>query len=195
MSVPNSRVDAYLRNEKRWPEEMAMLRALALESGLTEELKWGQPCYTLDGKNVFLIHGFKEYFALLFMKGPLMKDPDNLLIQQTENVQSGRQIRFSSAKDFATKKSKAKKYIKEAIEVEKSGAQIEMKEHEAYEQPDELVAALKKNAALRKAFNALTPGRQRGYILYFASAKQSATRVSRIEKNAQRILEGKGLTD
>ena len=195
MSVPNSRVDVYIRNEKRWPEEMAMLRALALESGLTEELKWGQPCYTLEGKNVFLIHGFKEYFALLFMKGALMKDPDNLLIQQTENVQSGRQIRFTSAKDFTSKKSKAKKYIKEAIEVEKSGVQIEMKEHAAYERPEELVAALKKNAALRKAFNALTPGRQRGYILYFAGAKQAKTRESRIEKSIPLILEGKGLTD
>ncbi len=195
MTTPNSRVDAYLRNEKRWPEEMAALRSLALESGLTEELKWGQPCYTVNGKNVFLIHGFKEYFALLFMKGALMSDPDGLLIRQTENVQSGRQMRFTSAKDFTAKKAKAKKYLKEAIAVEKSGAKIEMKEHAAYEQPEELVALLKKNAALRKAFNALTPGRQRGYILYFAGAKQSKTREARIEKSIPLILEGKGLTD
>ena len=191
----NKRVDIALAKESRWPDEMAELRKLALASGLTEELKWGQPCYTLDGKNVFLIHGFKEYFAILFMKGAIMKDPQKLLIQQTENVQAGRQLRLKSMVELKKFKPTLKKYIAEAIAVEESGAVVPVKKAADFEVPDEMTKALKKISGLAPAFKKLTPGRQRAYVLHFMGAKQEATRIARIEKAAPRILEGKGLND
>jgi uncharacterized protein YdeI (YjbR/CyaY-like superfamily) len=191
----NKRVDVALRKEARWPEEMAELRKIALASGLTEELKWGQPCYTLNGKNVFLLHGFKEYFAILFLKAAIMKDPDKLLIQQTANVQSGRQMRFKNMAELKKLKPVVKKYIAEAIAVEESGAKVPVKKAADFEIPDEVLKAMKKISGLTPAFKKLTPGRQRGYVLHFMGAKQEVTRVSRIEKAALKIFEGKGLTD
>ena len=191
----NKRVDVALSKETRWPDEMAELRKIALASGLTEELKWGQPCYTLNGKNVFLLHGFKEYFAILFFKAAIMKDPDKLLIQQTTNVQSGRQMRFKDMAELKKLKPFVKKYISEAIAVEESGAKVPVKKASDFEIPDEVISAMRKIKGLTSAFKKLTPGRQRGYVLHFMGAKQEATRVSRIEKAAPKIFEGKGLTD
>ncbi len=184
-----------LSKETRWPTEMAELRKVALASGLTEELKWGQPCYTLDGKNVFLIHAFKDYFAILFMKGVLMKDPKKILIQQTANVQSARQIRLSHLSELKKMKSTIKSYIAEAIAVEESGVQAPVKKAADFEIPDEITKAMKRIVGLTPAFKKLTPGRQRAYVLHFQGAKQEATRISRIEKAAPRILQGKGLND
>lgn len=191
----NKRVDVALSKETRWPIEMAELRKVALASGLTEELKWGQPCYTLDGKNVFLIHAFKDYFAVLFMKGVLMKDPKKILIQQTANVQSARQIRFSHLSELKKMKTTIKSYIAEAIAVEESGVQAPVKKAADFEIPDEITKAMKKIVGLTPAFKKLTPGRQRAYVLHFQGAKQESTRISRIEKAAPRILQGKGLND
>jgi len=174
---------------------MAELRKIALSSGLTEELKWGQPCYTLNGKNVFLLHGFKEYFAILFLKAAIMKDPEKLLIQQTANVQSGRQIRFKNMAELKKLKPVVKRYIAEAIAVEESGAKVPVKKAADFEIPDEVLKAMKKISGLTPAFKKLTPGRQRGYVLHFMGAKQEVTRVSRVEKAAPKIFEGKGLTD
>ena len=191
----NPKVDARIEKDEKWSDELKKLQKIALSTGLTEELKWGQPCYTLDGKNVFLMHGFKDYFALLFMKGALMKDPNKLLIQQTENVQSGRQIRFTNGGEVTQLAPVLKKYIEEAITLEKSGAKVEMKKTTAFKMPDEFKAALDKKPALKKAFEALTPGRQRGYLLHFSSAKQAKTREDRIAKAAHMIMKGKGLDD
>ncbi|MGZ3863686.1 MAG: YdeI/OmpD-associated family protein [Bacteroidia bacterium] len=194
-SAPNPKVDWYFIKNKQWQEEIETLRVYALESGLTEELKWGCPCYTLNGTNVFLIHCFKEYCAYLFMKGALMKDPKKILVQQTANVQSARQIRFTNAKEIVKLKTALKLYIKDAIEIEKSGKKVELKKTNEFNMPEEFKAKLDKNAALKKAFFSLTPGRQRGYLLYFSSAKQAATRESRIEKYTKHILNGKGIDD
>jgi uncharacterized protein YdeI (YjbR/CyaY-like superfamily) len=191
----NKRVDVALSKETRWPKEMAELRRIALASGLTEELKWGQPCYTLNGKNVFLIHGFKEYVAILFMKGVLMKDPKKLLFQQTLNVQGPRQIRMANLAELKKLKPVIASYIKEAIKLEESGAQVPLKKASEHEIPEEILKAMKKISGLTPAFKKLTPGRQRGYLLFFTGAKQEATRIARIEKSAARILAGKGLTD
>ncbi|HUN72420.1 MAG TPA: YdeI/OmpD-associated family protein [Steroidobacteraceae bacterium] len=181
--------------EKRWSAEFAALRQLCLASGLNEELKWGQACYDLDGGNVVLIHGFKDYCALLFVKGVLLKDPQGILIQQTKNVQAGRQIRFTGLQDISKRKAAIAAYIKEAIAVEKSGAKVPMKSAAQFEVPEEFRARLDDDPALAKAFRALTPGRQKGYLLYFAAAKQSATRTARVEKNVPRILKGLGRDD
>ena len=191
----NPKVDARIEKDEKWSDELKKLQKIALSTGLTEELKWGQPCYTLDGKNVFLMHGFKDYFALLFMKGALMKDPNKLLIQQTENVQSGRQIRFTNGGEVTQLAPVLKKYIEEAIALEKSGAKVEMKKTTKFKMPDEFKAALEKKPALKKAFEALTPGRQRGYLLHFSSAKQAKTREDRIAKATPLIMKGKGLDD
>jgi len=191
----NKRVDVALSKDTRWPKEMAELRKIALASGLTEELKWGQPCYTLNGKNVFLIHGFKEYFAILFMKGVLMKDPKKILFQQTLNVQGPRQIRMANLAELKKLKPAIASYIKEAIKIEESGAQVPLKKASEHEIPEEILKAMKKISGLTPAFKKLTPGRQRGYLLFFTGAKQEATRIARIEKSAARILAGKGLTD
>ena len=192
---PNPKVTAVLAKAKNWREEFEALRNIALSSGLTEDLKWGQACYALDGANVFLIHGFKTYCALLFMKGALLKDDGGLLVQQTENVQSARQIRFSSLGEIKQLEPRLKAIIKEAIKVEKSGAKVAFKSAAEFKVPDEFQAKLDKNATLKKAFAALTPGRQKGYLLYFSSAKQSATREARVEKSIPNILGGKGLDD
>lgn len=181
--------------EKRWSGEFAALRQLCLAAGLNEELKWGQACYDLNGGNVVLIHGFKDYCALLFMKGALLKDPKGILIQQTRNVQAGRQIRFTALADIKKRRATVAAYIRDAIAVEKSGAKVKMKSAAQFEVPEEFQKRLDKDPALAEAFRALTPGRQKGYLLYFAQAKQSRTRAARIEKHEPRILEGFGLND
>ena len=181
--------------EKRWNAEYAALRHLCLASGLNEELKWGQACYDLSGSNVVLIHGFKDYCALLFMKGALLEDPKGILVQQTKNVQAARQIRFASLADIEERKPAVKAYIREAIAVEKSGGKVAMKTAAQFVVPEEFQKRLDDDPKLSKAFRALTPGRQKGYLLHFAGAKQSATRAARVEKHAPRILKGLGLDD
>jgi uncharacterized protein YdeI (YjbR/CyaY-like superfamily) len=181
--------------ERRWSAEYATLRQLCLASGLNEELKWGQACYDLGGSNVVLIHGFKDYCALLFMKGALLKDPKGILIQQTRNVQSARQIRFASLADINKRKAAVKAYITEAIAVEKSGAKVKKKSVAQFDVPEEFQKRLDDDPKLAEAFHALTPGRQKGYLLHFVGAKQSATRSARVEKHAPRILKGLGLDD
>jgi uncharacterized protein YdeI (YjbR/CyaY-like superfamily) len=181
--------------EKRWSAEFAALRKLCLASGLNEELKWGQACYDLAGRNVVLIHGFKDYCALLFIKGALLKDPRSILVQQSKNVQAARQIRFATLADINKQKAALKAYISEAIAVERSGAKVAMKSVAQFEIPEEFLRCLDDDAELAEAFHALTPGRQRGYLLHFAGAKQSATRTARIEKHVARILKGLGLDD
>jgi uncharacterized protein YdeI (YjbR/CyaY-like superfamily) len=191
----NPKVDQSLRKTKKWQEEYALLRSIALELPLTEELKWGWPCYTYEGSNVALIHGFKEYCALLLMKGALLKDPKRILVQQTENVQSARQIRFTSVDQIRRLKPTLKAYLQQAIKAEKAGLKVEFKKTAEFKVPAEFKSTLSTRPDLRKAFAALTPGRQRGYLLHFSSAKQSATREARIAKNLPRILAGKGLDD
>jgi uncharacterized protein YdeI (YjbR/CyaY-like superfamily) len=188
-------VSKALGKEKRWNAELAALRELCLASGLNEELKWGQACYDWDGGNVVLVHGFKDYCALLFIKGALLKDPKGILIQQTRNVQAGRQIRFTSLADIKRQKETLAAYIKNAIAVEKSGAKVKMKSAAQFEVPEEFQRRLDGDSALAEAIHALTPGRQKGYLLHFAGAKQPATRAARIEKHAPRILKGLGLSD
>jgi uncharacterized protein YdeI (YjbR/CyaY-like superfamily) len=194
-SRKNPKVDAVLSKEKKWREEMEELRSIVLECPLTEELKWGQPCYTSEGSNIVLIHGFKEYCALLFMKGALLKDPKKILVQQTENVQAARQIRFTNLREIVKMKAVLKAYINEAIKVEKSGLKLEYKKTSEFKMPGEFQKKLDENPALKTAFYALTPGRQRGYLLYFSGAKQSTTREARVEKYIPQILNGKGLDD
>jgi uncharacterized protein YdeI (YjbR/CyaY-like superfamily) len=191
----NPKVDWFFNKAKKWQEEYDRLRTIVLDCGLTEELKWGCPCYTLEGSNVVLIHGFKEYCALLFMKGALLKDAKGILIQQTENVQVARQIRFTDIEEIVHLESTLKSYIKEAIKLEKAGVKAPMKKTSEFKMPVEFKNVLDETPALKKAFNALTPGRQRGYLLYFSSAKQAKTREARIEKYMPRILKGKGLED
>lgn len=191
----NPKVDVFLRKTNQWRDEFEKLRKIALECELTEELKWGQPCYTFEGSNIVLIHGFKEYCALLFMKGALLKDSKGILIQQTKNVQSARQIRFTDSREITEMEPTLKAYIREAIRVEKAGLKVEHKGTTEFEVAEEFQKKLDKSAALKKAFNALTPGRQRAYLLYFSAPKQSKTRESRVEKSAKQILNGKGLND
>lgn len=191
----NPKVDFFFDKAAQWQKEFEKLRAIALETQLTEDLKWGCPCYTYEGKNIFLIHGFKEYCALLFFKGALMKDPANILIQQTENVQAARQIRFTDLQQIIDLEKVLKEYMFEAVEVEESGAKIEMKKTKEFEIPEVFQQRLDEDSVLKEAFEALTPGRQRAYLLYFSSAKQSRTRTARIEKYIPEILNGKGLND
>jgi uncharacterized protein YdeI (YjbR/CyaY-like superfamily) len=191
----NPLVSKVYSKEKRWSAEFAALRQLCLASGLNEELKWGQSCYDLHGRNVVLIHGFKDYCALLFMKGALLKDPKGILIQQTKNVQAARQIRFASLADIKKQKAAVKAYLTEAIAVEKSGVKIEMKSAAQFDVPEEFLKRLDDDPELAEAFHALTPGRQKGYLLHFAGAKQSATRAARVERHVPRILKGLGLDD
>jgi uncharacterized protein YdeI (YjbR/CyaY-like superfamily) len=191
----NPKVDFYFDKNEKWQKELEKLRTIVLDCGLTEELKWGVPCYTFQHSNVVLIHVFKEYCALLFFKGALLNDPNGILVQQTENVQAARQVRFTSLREITKLEAVLKTYIYEAIAVEEAGVKVNFKKTEAYDIPEEFQAKLKSNRALKKAFEALTPGRQRGYLLYFAAAKQSKTRTSRIEKCMQQILDGKGLND
>jgi uncharacterized protein YdeI (YjbR/CyaY-like superfamily) len=181
--------------EKRWSAEFAALRQLCLASGLNEELKWGQACYDFNGSNVVLIHGFKDYCALLFVKGALLQDPEGILIQQTTNVQAARQLRFTSLADIKARRAAVSAYIKEAIAVEKSGAKVKMKSAAQFEVPEEFQTRLDDDRALAEAFRALTPGRKKGYLLHFAGAKRSSTRAARVEKHVARILKGLGLHD
>jgi uncharacterized protein YdeI (YjbR/CyaY-like superfamily) len=194
-NTTNPKVDQSLRKTKKWQEEYALLRSIALELPLTEELKWGWPCYTYEGSNIALIHGFKEYCALLLMKGALLKDPNRILVQQTENVQSARQIRFTSVDQIRRLKPTLKAYLQQAIKAEKAGLKVEFKKTAEFKVPAEFKSTLSTRPDVQKAFAALTPGRQRGYLLHFSSAKQSATREARIAKNLPRILAGKGLDD
>jgi uncharacterized protein YdeI (YjbR/CyaY-like superfamily) len=191
----NPKVNFFFSKGKKWEEEFEKLRMIILDCGLIEELKWGCPCYTLQKRNIVLIHGFKEYCALLFFKGALLKDANGILIQQTKNVQAARQIRFTNVREIVKMKSILKTYIYEAIEVEKTGLKVKMKKTSDFKVPQEFQNKLNKIPALKTAFYALTPGRQRAYIFYFSQAKQSKTRESRVEKYMQQILNGKGLND
>ena len=191
----NPKIDWFFDKATKWQEEYAELRILILNCGLTEELKWGCPCYTFQNCNIVLIHGFKDYCALLFIKGALLKDAEGILVQQTENVQASRQIRFKQMQDIVKMKSTIKAYIKEAINVEKAGLKVELKKTTEFNLPEEFKIVLEDMPELKTAFEALTPGRQRGYLLYFSSPKQSKTREERIEKYIQQILNGKGLDD
>ena len=191
----NHKVDFYFDKADKWKKELKQLRTIALDCGLVEELKWGVPCYTFEKSNIVLIHTFKEYCALLFFKGALLHDTNGILVQQTKNVQSARQIRFVDVSEVIELKSILKAYIYEAIEVEKAGLKVALKKTNEYELPLELKERFKKSPALKIAFNALTPGRQRAYVLYFSAAKQSKTRESRIEKSVYYIMNGKGLND
>lgn len=191
----NPKVDFYFNKAKKWQEELERLRTIVLDCGLTEELKWGVPCYTFQKSNIVLIHVFKEYCALLFFKGVLLKDADSILIQQTKNVQAARQIRFTDVKEIVKMKSVLKTYIYEAIEVEKAGLQVNLKKTKEFIIPEEFLSKLDEVPDLKTAFDALTPGRQRAYILYFSAPKQSKTRESRVEKCMKQILHGKGLND
>ncbi|MCK6649147.1 MAG: YdeI/OmpD-associated family protein [Bacteroidia bacterium] len=195
MSTTQPKVDVFLQKTKKWKEEMTLLRAIVLECKLEEDFKWMHPCYTHDGANIVLIHAFKEYCALLFFKGVLLKDKKKVLIQQTENVQDRRQMRFTNLAEINKHKATIKDYIKEAIDIEKAGLKVEFKKTEEFHMPEEFEKKLSKNKTLKTAFEALTPGRQRGYLLFFAGAKQSQTREARIEKCIPDILKGKGLND
>jgi uncharacterized protein YdeI (YjbR/CyaY-like superfamily) len=191
----NPKVDEFLSKTKKWKEEFEKLRNIVLDCELTEEFKWMHPCYTFEKKNIVLIHGFKEYCALLFFKGALLHDAHGILIQQTENVQAGRQIRFTNVREIVEMETILKAYIHEAIEVEKAGLKVNFKKNTEFIIPEELQNKFDEIPALKTAFEALTPGRQRAYILYFSEPKQSKTRESRVEKCIQRILNGKGLND
>lgn len=191
----NPRVDFFFEKEKKWQTEIKKLREIILECHLAEELKWGCPCYVYEKSNIVLIHTFKDYCAVLFFKGALLKDPKGVLIQQTENVQSARQIRFTSIKEVDKLKATIKAYIFEAVEIEEKGLKVELKKPAEFVMAEEFKVALDKKPALKKAFEALTPGRQRGYLLYFSQAKQAKTREARIEKYIPHIMDGKGLDD
>lgn len=191
----NSKVDAYFSNATRWQQELEALRKIVLACDLTEELKWGCPCYTFEKGNIVLLHVFKEYCAILFFKGALLKDKKGILIQQTENVQAARQIRFTQVRQITTLEKTLKAYIYEAIEVEEAGLKVPLKKATAFTIPEEFQIKLNKSTALKTAFYNLTPGRQRGYLLYFAAAKLSSTRQARVEKYIPQILKGKGVDD
>jgi uncharacterized protein YdeI (YjbR/CyaY-like superfamily) len=191
----NPAVDFYFKKAQKWQKEIKKLRTIVLDCGLTEELKWGCPCYTFQKSNIVLIHVFKEYCAFLFFKGALLHDANGILIQQTKNVQAARQIRFNNVRDIVEMESILKSYIHQAIEVEQSGLKVNYKKTSDFTIPEEFQNKLDKNAALRTAFEALTPGRQRAYIFYFSQPKQSKTRESRVKKYLPQILKGKGLDD
>lgn len=191
----NPKVDTYVERLKNWVEEVRELRTICLDSALGEDLKWGVPCYTLDGRNVVLIHSFKEYCALLFFKGALLKDAKGILIQQTDNVQAARQVRFKDVGEIRKLKTVLKAYIAEAAKVEQSGVKVEFKKTEEFSVPEEFQSRLDEMLELRSAFEALTPGRRRAYLLHFSSAKQSKTRTARVLKAIPDILSGKGLDD
>ena len=191
----NSKVDWYFTKAKQWREESEKLRTIILDCQLTEDLRWGKPCYTFQKSNVVLIHGFKDYCAVLFFKGALLKDPKGILVQQTENVQAARQIRFTNLRQIVEMESILKAYINEAIQVEKAGLKVNYKDTSVFKIPQEFQKKLDEVPALKKAFEGLTPGRQRGYLLHFSAPKQSKTREARVEKYIPQILNGKGLND
>ena len=191
----NPKVDWFFAKDTQWQKEYGKLRTIILDCGLIEELKWGCPCYTFENTNIVLIHGFKEYCALLFFKGALLNDPNGILIQQTKNVQSARQIRFTNVREIVKMEKILKAYVYEAIEVERAGLKVKLKKTSEFKIPEEFQKRLDKSTALKKAFDALTPGRQRAYIFYFSQAKQPKTREARVEKYLKQILNGKGLDD
>ena len=191
----NPKVDWYFEKNEKWQKETRKLRTIILDCGLTEELKWGCPCYTYESRNVVLIHVFKEYCAVFFFKGALLADPDGILVQQTENVQAARQVRFTNIKEVKERERILKTYIYEAIEVERAGLQVKLKKTKDFKIPEEFQTKLDKMPSLKKAFDALTPGRQRGYIFHFSQPKLSKTREARVEKYLKQILSGKGLDD
>ena len=191
----NPKVDWFFNKTTKWQKEFAKLRTIVLDCDLVEDLKWGQPCYTYEKSNIVLIHGFKDYCALLFFKGALLKDKKKILVQQTENVQAARQIRFTSVREIEKMKPTLRSYIYEAVELDEASVKVPLKTTKEFAMPEEFLKKLDRNRVLKKAFEALTPGRQRGYLLYFSSAKQSKTRESRIEKYTPQILDGKGLED
>jgi uncharacterized protein YdeI (YjbR/CyaY-like superfamily) len=193
MNNMNPKVDEFINNAQKWQEEFEKLRMIVLECGLSEELKWGVPCYTFEKKNIVLIHGFKEYCAILFVKGALLNDAKGILITQTENVQAARQVRFTNVREIVEMEDILKAYIYEAIEAEKAGLKVNFKKTTEYIIPEEFQNKLDETPALKSAFGALTPGRQRAYILYFSAPKQSKTREARVEKYMQQILNGEGL--
>ena len=195
MNKMNSKVDVFLSKVKQWKDEFEKLREIVLDCGLTEEFKWRNPCYTFENSNIVLIHGFKEYCALLFFKGALLKDTKGILISQTENTQATRQIRFTNIQEIVDMESTLKSYIQEAVKVEKAGMKVNLKKTTEYTIPEEFKNELKENPALKTAFSKLTPGRQRAYLLYFSAPKQSKTREARVERYVQQILNGKGLND
>ncbi|MFP3919443.1 YdeI/OmpD-associated family protein [Lysinibacillus telephonicus] len=194
-SSKNPKVDEFLSKATKWKDEYEKLRNIVLDCELTEEFKWMHPCYTFKNKNIVLIHGFKEYCALLFHKGALLQDTHGILIQQTENVQAARQIRFTNVQEIVELEPILKSYIYKAIEVEKAGLDVNYKKDTEYIIPEEFQIRLDENPALKIAFEALTPGRQRAYIFHFSQPKQSKTRASRVEKCIPKILNGKGLND
>lgn len=191
----NPKVDFYFDKVQQWQEEIKQMRNIVLDCHLSEELKWGCPCYTFEGKNIVLIHVFKEYCAFLFFKGALLKDPKGILIQQTEQVQAARQVRFRSVPEITRLKATLNKYIFEAVAVEEAGLKVPLKKTAAYTVPEEFQKELNRMPALKTAFHALTPGRQRAYLLHFSQPKQSKTRASRVEKYIPQILGGNGLND
>jgi uncharacterized protein YdeI (YjbR/CyaY-like superfamily) len=191
----NPRVDFFFNKASKWQEEYEKLRTIILDCGLKEELKWGCPCYSFEKKNIVLIHGFKDYCAVLFFKGALLSDPKGILIQQTKNVQSARQVRFTNIREIVKLERTLKNYIHEAIEAEKAGLKMELKKTKEFDVPEEFQNKLKELPALKKAFTSLTPGRQRAYLLHFSAPKQSKTREARIDKSMKQILSGKGLDD
>ena len=195
MNAMNPKVDFFFNKASKWQAEYEQLRTIVLDCGLTEELKWGCPCYTFEGNNIVFIHGFKDYCALLFMKGALMKDAKGILIQQTENVQAARQIRFTNLNEIVKLKTALKAYIQEAISVEKSGLKVKLKKPTEFKMAEEFQQVLNEMPEVKKAFKALTPGRQRAYLLHFSQPKQSKTRESRVENCIPQILKGKGLND
>lgn len=191
----NPKVDKFLSNAEQWQEEFEQLRTILLETGLTEEFKWGKPCYTFEDSNIVLMHGFNDYCALLFHKGALLSDPAGILIQQTENTQAARQIRFTNVDEIVEMEAILKDYVDDAVEVEKAGLEVDYKKTEDFEFPEEFQHKLDEIPELKAAFENLTPGRQRGYLLYFSGAKQSKTREARVERYMDQILAGKGLND
>ncbi|HMK24486.1 MAG TPA: YdeI family protein [Chitinophagaceae bacterium] len=191
----NPKVDWFFEKDTKWKKEYEKLRTIILDCGLDEELKWGCPCYTFEERNIVLIHGFKEYCAVLFFKGVLLGDPNGILVQQTKNVQSARQVRFTNVREIVKMEKILKTYIYEAIEVERAGLKVKLKKTSDFKTPEEFQKQLDKKPALKKAFDALTPGRQRQYIFYFSQPKQSKTRELRVEKYIKQILDGKGLGD
>ncbi len=195
MAQTNPQVDAFVNGAKKWQAEYKKLREIVLATDLTEEFKWMHPCYAYEGKNVLIIHGFKEYCAILFVKGALLKDPAGVLITQTENVQSARQVRFTELDEIIELEPVLKAYIHEAIEIEKAGLKVELKPTSEFRMPDEFKQKLDADSTLKKAFEGLTPGRQRAYLLHFSAPKQSSTRSARVEKCLPQILAGKGLND
>ena len=195
MSNTNPKVDAFIGKAKKWPKELELLRSIVLDCGLTEDFKWGHPCYTTQGKNVIVIQGFKEYCALMFFKGALLKDTKHLLIRPGENTQAGRQLRFTGISEIVKLEKTLKAYIREAATTEKAGLKVELKKTSDYTIPDEFKVQLEKNSKLKTSFESLTPGRQRAYLLYFGSAKQSQTREARVTKCIPKILKGKGMDD